>query len=143
MERTERIGMTEGRISACRELLSSTTFKDGLRLFLKDIDPGSGPELVRTLMGTDVEVPMALVSTLPVVANTLIGMAMELVLQVRGRYPAPLLAGMAASLLQDVDRDTLASLIREARKLGRDLAPALSAFARAVEERSSAGEEVA
>ena len=61
MERTERIGMMEGRISASRELLSSTTFKDGLRLFLKDIDPESGPELVRTLMGTDTEVPMALV----------------------------------------------------------------------------------
>lgn len=143
MDAKERIGMMERRRLAAREVLSSTTFKDGLRLFLKDIDPGSGREFVRTLLETDAEVPMALVSTLPAVANTLIGMAMELVLQVRGRYPAPLLAGMAASLLQDVDRETLVCLIGEARKLGQDLAPALSAFARAVEEGSSAGEGVA
>ena len=134
-------GMTENRTRMAEELLASTSFKDSLRLFMKNIDPESGPALVRTLMGSDVEVPLAVMSTMPVVANCLIKIAMELVAQVRGTYPAPLLAGMAESLLQDVDRETLAGLIREIRDLGRDLAPAFSAFSRAVEEQSREGKE--
>ncbi|MRR36253.1 hypothetical protein EG829_16575 [bacterium] len=141
MDESQNMGMIENRRMIAEELLASTSFKDSLRLFMKNIDPESGPVLVRTLMGRDVEVPLAVMSTMPVIANCLIKIAMELVAQVRGKYPAPLLAGMAESLLQDVDRETLACLIREIRDLARDLAPAFSAFSQAVEEQSREGKE--
>jgi len=122
------MGMIETRRMALEGLLASPTFKESLRLFLKDIDPESGPALIRTLLGKDVEVPLAVVGTIPVLANILIRTAMELVLQVRSKYPAPLLASMADSLLQDVDKETLAGLMKELRGLGRDLAPAWDSF---------------
>jgi hypothetical protein len=123
------------------ELLTSTTFKDSLRLFLRNIDPGAGPGLVRTLLGKDVEVPLAVMSTLPAVANCLIGIAMELLVQVRGKYPPPLLAGMVESLLEDVDRESLKGLISQMRDLGRDLAPVIDAFSEAIQEQSREGKE--
>lgn len=134
-------GMIESRTRAAEELLASTAFKDGLRLFLKNIDPDSAPGLVRTLMGTDAEVPLALMSAFPAVANCFVKAAMELLTLLR-QYPAPMLAGMVEALLKDIDTATLSRLIREARGIGRDLAPVLSAFVQAVEEQSSSGKEL-
>lgn len=139
----EPIVMTGNRGTLAEELLASTTFKDSLRMLLKHIDPESGPELVRTLLGKDPEVPMALLSVLPILANTFIRSALEFVSLLRSIYPSQLLAGMVESLLQDVDREALVSLIREARALGSELAPVLDAFARAVEDPSSTGKEAA
>jgi hypothetical protein len=133
MDERQDMGIIENRRRIVEELLAKPTFKESLRLFLKNIDPDSGPELVRTLLGKDVEVPLAVVSTLPVLANLFIRTARELVVQVRSKYPTPLLASMVESLLQDVDRQTLAGLIEEIRGLGTDLSPALNAFAKAVE----------
>ncbi|HOS97379.1 MAG TPA: hypothetical protein PLR71_01895 [Deltaproteobacteria bacterium] len=141
MDEAANTGLIEGRTRVAEELLASTTFKDSLRMFLRNIDPGAGPGLVRTILGKDTEVPLAVMSSLPAMANCLIGIAMELVVQVRSIYPPPLLAGMVASLLEDVDRRSLACLIHELRDLGRDLAPAFSAFAKAVEEQSLKGKE--
>jgi hypothetical protein len=140
MDESQNTDITEHRRRAAEELLASTPFKDSLRLFLKDIDPEAGPTLVRTLMGKDPEVPLAVMSTLPVVANCLFRTAMELVKLIR-QYPPPLLAGMIEALLQDVDRETLSCLIREGRDLGKIIAPALSKLAGAVQEQSSAGKE--
>lgn len=134
-------GMIEGRRKAAEELLASTTFKDGLRLFLKNIDPDAAPGLVRTLMGTDAEVPLALMSAFPAVANCLIKAAMEFLTLLR-QYPAPMFTGMVEALLQDIDADTLLKLIGEARDVGRDLSPVLNAFAQAVADRSSGGKEL-
>ncbi|HHO77372.1 MAG TPA: hypothetical protein ENN05_13225 [Deltaproteobacteria bacterium] len=141
MDETSNITMIERNRRIAEELLASTTFKDSLRLFLKNIDPEAAPALVRTLMGKDVEIPMAVISTLPVITNCLIKMAMEIVIQVRGKYPAPLLSSMTESLLEDVDRETLICLIKEIRGLGNDLAPAFNAFSQAIEEQSSKGKE--
>lgn len=141
MDEAANTGLIEGRTRMAEELLASTTFKDSLRLFLRNIDPEGGPELVRTLLGKDVEVPLAVMSTLPAVVNCLIRMAMELVVQVRGTYPPPLLAGMVESLLEDVDRETLACLVSQVRDLGKDLAPVLNAFSQAVREQSREGKE--
>ena len=135
MDDMQNTGILEKQIRVAEELLASTTFKDSLRLFLKNINPESGPVLVRTLMGRDVEVPLAVISAMPAVANCLIKIAMELVVQVR-KYPAPLLTGMTESLLEDVDKETLARLIKEIRALGRDMAPVFRAFSQSVEEQS-------
>jgi hypothetical protein len=141
MEESTNTGMIENRRRIADELLASTSFKDSLRLFLKNIDPEAGPGLVRTLLGKDVEVPMAVLSTLPAIANCLIKVSIELVVQVRSKYPPPLLAGMTQSLLHDVDSETLAGLIKEIRELAKDLAPAFSAFSQSVEVRTSTEKE--
>jgi len=141
MDNRQDTGMLENQTRVAEELLASTSFKDSLRLFLKNLDPESGPALVRTLMGKDVEVPMAVMSAMPLIANCLIKIAMELVVQVR-KYPAPLLTGMTESLLQDVDRETLVRLIRESRELGKDMAPVFRAFSESLEEQSSKEKEI-
>lgn len=141
MDDRQETGILEKQIRVADELLASTTFKDSLRLFLKNMDPESGPLLVRTIMGKDAEVPIAVISAMPVVTNCLIQIAMELVLQVR-KYPAPMLAGMTESLLQDVDKETLARLIREIRELGKDMAPVFRAFSESLEELSSKEKEI-
>ena len=141
MDNRQDTGILENQTNVAEELLASTSFKDSLRLFLKNIDPESGPVLVRTLMGRDVEVPLAVISAMPAVANCLIQIAMELVVQVR-KYPAPMLAGMTESLLQDVDKETLALLIREVRELGKDMAPVFRAFSESLEEPSSKEKEI-
>ena len=141
MDNRQDTGILENQTNVAEELLASTSFKDSLRLFLKNIDPESGPALVRTLMGKDVEVPMAVMSAMPLIANCLIKIAMELVVQVR-KYPAPMLAGMTESLLQDVDKETLALLIREVRELGKDMAPVFRAFSESLEEPSSKEKEI-
>jgi hypothetical protein len=66
---------------------------------------------------------------------------MEMVVQIR-KYPAPLLTGMTQSMLQDVDRETLVRLIREVRKLGKDMAPVFRAFSESLEEPSSKEKEI-
>ena len=141
MDDIHNTGILEKQIRVAEEILASTAFKDSLRLFLKNINPESGPVLVRTLMGRDVEVPLAVISAMPAVANCLIKIAMELVVQVR-KYPAPMLAGMTESLLQDVDKETLALLIREVRELGKDMAPVFRAFSESLEEPSSKEKEI-
>ena len=141
MDDRQETGILEKQIRVADKLLASTTFKDSLRLFLKNMDPESGPLLVRTIMGKDAEVPIAVISAMPVVANCLIQIAMELVLQVR-KYPASMLAGMTESLLQDVDKETLARLIREIRELGKDMAPVFRAFSESLEELSSKEKEI-
>jgi hypothetical protein len=133
MNESASTGFPENRKKILEEALGQPSFKDSLRLFLKDIDPEAGPGLVRTILGKDIEVPLAVVSSLPAMANFLIRAAMELVTQVRSKYPAQMLAGMVQALLQDVDRETLASLVTEMKQLGRDLAPAWQEFLQTIE----------
>ena len=141
MDNRQDTGILENQTNVAEELLASTSFKDSLRLFLKNIDPESGPALVRTLMGKDVEVPMAVMSAMPLIANCLIKIAMEMVVQIR-KYPAPLLTGMTQSMLQDVDRETLVRLISVVRHLGKYMAPVFSAFSESLEESSSTAKEI-
>lgn len=141
MDNKQDTGILENQTSVAEELLANASFKDSLRLFLKNIDPESGPALVRTLMGKDVEVPLAVMSAMPAIANCLIRMAMEMVAQIR-KYPAPMLTGMTESLLQDVDRETLARLIGEIRELGKDMAPVFRVFSESLEEQSSKEKEM-
>ena len=138
MNESRNIDIVENRRRIAEELLASTSFKDSLRLFLRNIDPDAGPALVRTLMGKDVEVPLAVMSAIPSVANCLIRTAMELVKLIR-QYPSPMLTGMIETLLQDIDKDALSSLIREIRDLSRDIAPVLGGFAGAMEEQTFKG----
>jgi hypothetical protein len=141
MEETTNTGLIESRSRVLEELFTKTAFKDSLRLFLKSIDPDSSAQLVRTLLGTDIEVPMAVVGALPAIANCFIKAGMELIMQVREKFQPVLLAGFVESLLDEIDKETLAILMAEGRALGNDLAPVFLAAWKVLEDKTvQAGE---
>jgi hypothetical protein len=143
MEEKSYMGYIETRSRILDELLEKTAFKDNLRLFLKNIDPNSCAQLVRTLLGKDIEVPLALTGALPVFANCFIKAGYELITQLREMFPPPLLASFVDSLLDEIDKDTLARLIAESRALGNDLAPVFLAAWKVIEHKTAqAGEKL-
>lgn len=127
MDERPYAGFIDTRTRILEEILSKTTFKDSLRLFLKNIDPDSSPELVRTLLGKDIEVPLALMAAMAPIANCLIKGVCELIVQIREKFPSPLLAGFVESLLDDIDTETLSRIIKEAGELWVELEPAFHA----------------
>ena len=129
-------GVIESQSRIISELLEKTAFKEGLRLFLRNIDPENSPQLVRTILGKDVEVPLALMGALPSIANCLIRAIEELIIQVSEKFPPPLLAGFMESLLEEIDKEALARTITNAKGLAEDLAPVFQAAWKAIEERS-------
>lgn len=136
MEGHVRRGLVATTAEILGELLDKPAFKDSLRLFLKNIDPENSPLLVRTLLGRDIEVPLAVTGALPSLANAVLLAACELIVQVREKFPAPLLAGFAESLLSEIDKDTLARLIVEIDGLGSDLGPVFREAWRSVKDRA-------
>jgi len=129
-------GIIESQSRIIAELLEKTSFKEGLRLFLRNIDPENSPQLVRTILGKDVEVPLALMGALPSIANCLIRAIEELIIQVSEKFPPPLLAGFMESLLEEIDKEALARTITNAKGLAEDLTPVFQAAWKAIEERS-------
>lgn len=136
MEDHARRGFIETKADVLGEVLGKTAFKESLRLFLKDIDPEHGPLFVRTLLERDIEVPLAVAGALPAIANSLIKAACELIVQVREKFPAPLLAGFVESLLADIDKDDLARLVTEFNDLARDLGPIVHAAWKTVQDKA-------
>ena len=141
MEEHVSRGFIETKATILDELLAKTAFKDSLRLFLKNIDPDSCPQLVRTLLGKDIEVPLAFAGALPVLANCFIKAGHELIIQVREKFPPPLLASFVESLLDEIDKETLASLITQARELGSDLSPLFLAVWKVIQDQATRREE--
>ena len=136
MEEHANRGFIEARANVLGELLDKTAFKDSLRLFLKNIDPETSPHLVRTLLGRDIEVPLAVAGALPALANAVIKAVCELIVQVREKFPAPMLASFVESLLSDIDKEDLARLIREINDLGNDLGPVFRSAWKAVQDKA-------
>jgi hypothetical protein len=134
MENNTNTGFIETKSRILDELLAKTAFKESLRLFLKNIDPKSAPQLVRTLLGRDIEVPLAIVGALPAIANCFIKALDELITQVRDKFPPPLLASFVESLLEEIDKETLVRLINETKDLGKDLAPVFQSAWKSVED---------
>ena len=104
-------------------LLSKTSFKDSLQALLRNIDPENSPKIIRTLMETDPEVLLSVMSALPAVADCVIRAADELLRRIRAQYPPELLQGFARSLLEEIDRESLARVISQARQLSKELSP--------------------
>jgi len=140
MERQNTRGIIDAQSRILEELLGKTAFKDGLRSLLRNIDPENSPKLIRALMGKDIEVPLAIVSALPAIANCFIRIADELLVEVRGKFPPPLLAGFVASLLDEIDKEALARAVANSRGLAEDLTPVFQAAMKALEEGKKIGE---
>lgn len=105
--------------------LNKPEFKENLRITLKNIDPESSPELVKTLLWQDIEVSLGLLGALPGVANSLIRAIDELLIQIVDKFTPDLLAGFVGSLLDEIDAVRLQRIIQNIQPLARDLSPLL------------------
>lgn len=118
-----------------QELLKKPAFKDGVRTVLKNIDPASSRQFVRTLMWQDPEFFLALISALPPIVNATISGIDELLIQLREKMSPLLLHDFLRSMASSVDRDTLESIVKNSKGLAVDL------FAVADEVLQETGEE--
>jgi len=109
-------------------LLNKPAFKENLRIVLKNIDPESSPELVKTLLWQDIEVSLGLLGALPDVANSLIRAIDEVLVQINDKFTPELLAGFIGSLLDEIDAVRLQHIIQNLQPLVRDISPLLKDF---------------
>jgi len=123
------------------QVLAKTSFKDNLRTLLMNIDPENAPALIRTFLGKDVEVPLAIVSALPSVVNAFIAMADEFARQLNEKFPEPLLQGFAASLVNEIDLKTLASAQEGITRLVHILMPVFLEVKTQLEEKQGCKKE--
>jgi len=118
-------GLLDMKSRVLARLMADTAFKDSLRDLLMNIDPENSRKLVRTFMGRDLEVPLALVSALPAVANCLIKAADELITLIHDQFSPELLREFARSLMSGIDRESLLRASAGARRLADELSPVL------------------
>ena len=106
-----------GRVAAA--LLSSPRFKERVRRVLGGVDPEGAPGLVRSLLWTDPEVPLALVGTAPELINAGAGALAELLRQVAS-LPVEMTREVAAGVWSRVDAGELLDALDRAveRHLG-------------------------
>ena len=139
MAEHEGRGIIDAQSRILEELLDKTAFKDGLRQFLRNIDPENSPKLVRTLLGKDIEVTLALMAALPELLNVFILALDELISQVKEKFPPALLNDFVRSLLDDIDQETLARAITGAKELGDQLSPVFKEALKAARESTKEG----
>ena len=70
-----------------KALLNKPGFKANLATLLNHIDPGSVPDLVRTLIWEDVGVALSVADAIPKVVNACIKAAEETVTQINDHFP--------------------------------------------------------
>lgn len=119
----QKRGIIDSKNRILEDLLGKTAFKDALRQILNNIDPENSPQLVRTLIGKDIEVALSLVAALPSIANALILALDELLHQIKDNFPLQLIADITESLVNEVDTDALARVMDGMSDLNRDLSP--------------------
>ena len=112
---------TRDRSGILRELIRSPLVKDILRVNLNEMNPKTGSQMVKTLLGQDPEVFFGLISSLPVLINTLISASTELAIQLKVKYPPEMLKAFLTSLYDDIDKDAL----RQCGKAWTELATSL------------------
>jgi len=134
-------GIIDSQSRILEELLEKTAFKDGLRHILNNIDPENSPQLVRTLLGRDIEVTLALMSSLPALANAVILALDELISQVQEKFPPALLNDFVQALLEDIDKVALARVMTGAKDLGDQLSPVFTAVWKAADQQEKEGNE--
>ncbi len=130
----EARGIIDSKRRILEEILGKTAFKDSLRHFLNNLDPENSPQLVRTIMSRDVEVPLALAAVVPVLANAVILGLDEAITQVKDKFPPALLNDFVRSLLEDIDRESLARLMAGVKELSEQLSPVFKAAWAAADE---------
>lgn len=138
MESGPNRGVIDAFSRVLEQILMKPSFKDDLRALLQNVDPENSSRLIKTILSTDIEVPLSLMSTLPAIANSFIKMAEELIKQVNNSFPAPVLQAFTESLLAEVDYPALAAAINGAKKFGRDLSPVFQEALKRLESEQAA-----
>ena len=119
----ENRGLIDASSRVLSELLEKPAVKDSIRTMLQNIDPDNSPQLVRTFLWKDPEFSLGLTAALPAIANTIIKSADELLVQVFEKFPQPLLKSFIVSLVDEIDKESLASLTDNVSKLMKLLTP--------------------
>ncbi|MEN6473701.1 MAG: hypothetical protein ABFD81_06795 [Syntrophaceae bacterium] len=118
-----------------KELINKPAFKDDLRAVLKSMDgPETGRELVRTFLWQDLEFSLGLMGGLPAIANALIRIFDEILVQMDDKFSPELLRGFIASLLDDIDTATLGQAIKRLRPILDIVSPLFGDLVKAVEK---------
>jgi hypothetical protein len=102
---TETMKVPRGGI--LKELLRTPVYKDILRTNLNAMSSRTGSSLVKTFMGQDPEVFLSLVSSLPMLANSLISASAELAIQLKDKFPSETLISYLEALFDDIDKTGL------------------------------------
>jgi len=104
-----------------RELLKKPVVKNSIRGFLNNIDPDNAPELARTIIWQDPEVILSLMGAIPSIANVIIRLLDEIIVQVVEKFPPQLLHDFLESIFQDIDREPIERIGTNLTKLFNDL----------------------
>jgi hypothetical protein len=112
-----------------KELIAKPVVKDDVRAVLKAIDgPEVGREMVRTFLWQDIEFSLGLMGGAPAIANALIRIFDELLVQLGDKFSPELLHDFIASMLEDIDTATLRQAIKRLRPMLDNLSPLFSAL---------------
>jgi len=91
--------------SVIKEILATPFVKDLIRSSLKSAACENDPPLVRTLLWEDPEVSLAVLSTLPHLANRCIGALNEAGREIDEKFSPDLLKGYLTAMGEDIDTD--------------------------------------
>jgi hypothetical protein len=92
------------------QLLQKPVLKNSIKSFLTSIDPNSGSRLVSTFIWQDPEVMLSILASIPAIANIIIKILDEVLVQVMEKFPSDMLDGYAKSLVDDIDREAFERL---------------------------------
>jgi len=93
--------------SVIKEILATPFVKDLIRSSLKSAACDNDPPLIRTLLWEDPEVSLAVLSTLPHLANRCIGALNEAGREIDEKFSPHLLNGYLTAMSDDIDTDRL------------------------------------
>jgi hypothetical protein len=93
--------------SVIKEILATPFVKDLIRSSLKSAACDNDPPLIRTLLWEDPEVSLAVLSTLPHLANRCTGALNEAGREIDEKFPPHLLKGYLTAMSDDIDTDRL------------------------------------
>lgn len=91
--------------SVLEEILRTPFLKEILRELAAGVDPENGSRTARTLMWTDMETALAVLGTLPALANFYIHALAETGEQLNDKMPPQLLVSFMAALFSDIDTE--------------------------------------
>ncbi len=116
-------GVVDAADRILARLLESPSFKNSVRIFLNNMDPGSAGRLVRTAVWRDMEFSLSCIAASPALFNILINLADEALTQTSEKFPGDMLKGYMEDLLRDIDREALARVREKALAFYEDLSP--------------------
>jgi len=92
------------------EVMKKPVLKQNLKNILKNIDPDSAPELAKTLLWQEPEFIMMILAALPSIANVVIKLLDQLLVEMVEKFPPDLLNGYFKGVFEDLDQEAVARI---------------------------------